>query len=282
MARKFIPIPISNLDNTNIKYCCSYTFKRGINIGKYCLSGIYKDGVCKKHYYYIEKENIKSCKKRCIYNTINGNCNRFCKLDNNYCKYHKNSNKYKVNIKQIYDKKYTKKNKKKIYLDIDNSTNIKNIVIKEKLVHDSVNTMQMILYEPNVFLNVLNNIFEHKRNKKKKYKERKKINKQVIKGDCANNTNIISIKKEFIYTGICLGIKTFEYIQSPFRKCIIVNNMEFKCLRWKLNRIKIEVTMIIECIKTCKKYKHTIKESYFKKLLLEEFSENIVDHYLYD
>lgn len=119
MARKFIPIPISELDNENEKYCCNYLYKKGINIGKKCLGGIYRNGVCKKHYYYMEKFKKKSDIKKCIYNSINGNCNRHCKYDENYCKYHKNHNKYKVTIKKIYDKKDIKNKNNNKYLDID-------------------------------------------------------------------------------------------------------------------------------------------------------------------
>ncbi len=291
MVRKFIPIPISELNNDTTKYCCKYVYKRGVNIGKKCLSGIYKNGVCKKHYCYIEKSKSKNYLKKCIYNTASGTCNRKCNFDSNYCKYHKNNDKHKVTIKCIYDKKKNGKNNSKKYLDIDGFIDIKNLVIKDySLTKDSINSTQVILYEPNIFLDGLNNIFKHKINKKKikkqKYKERKKI-KLIEQKNCAinseSNEELTFIKKEFIYTGICpLGIKTFEYIKSPFKKSITINNIEFKCLRWKLNRFKIEVIMVIECLETSKKYKHTIKENDFKELMFKEYPKNIVENYLYN
>lgn len=106
---------------------------------------------------------------------------------------------------------------------------------------------------------------------------------EIIKNFIENNSNgkIKLIQEQFDQNHPLFSSKK-RYIKSPFKNNIVINNKEYECIKWWLNYIKAEVTLIIKDIKTKENYKHCLLEKDFKKLLLNEYNEETVNYYLYE
>jgi hypothetical protein len=160
------------------------------------------------------------------------------------------------------------------FIDLNKKYDINNIIIKDNIYKTNYPeyndlyeaNMQLIKYIPNTLLEDF------------KIKYRKKIKKLRKKKE---SISIKKIVKEPIYNGYnsYFNVKTYKYIKSPFNNDIMINNIKLKCIKWNLYRPKKEVTVVIED-KNNNKYKHILKYEDFRKLLLNEFPEHIVEDYL--
>lgn len=105
------------------------------------------------------------------------------------------------------------------------------------------------------------------------------IIKDFIEGN-PNNSKII-LEQEQYDKDLPLFSNKKRYIKSPFKNNIIINNRECECIKWWLSYIKSEVTLILKDIKTGNIYEHCLLEKDFENLLLKEYDEETVQHYLY-
>lgn len=176
-----------------------------------------------------------------------------------------------INILTDNDNKFKLINMNSFYINIEEDCYKKYIYYLENSKHEmeeeyyeKIIKMQNLEDEINVFLNIDTNILN-------KFKKNKNKNNTIIsKEPFDKNSSIIFRPSKKLW------------IKSPLQNNIILFNKSFNCIKWHLNHIKVEVTLILEEVKTKNKYKHIIKEKDFKNILLREYDEKTVNYYLYE